>query len=88
MLKVTTWENGLFELRKELVFFLQIIRPVAGFSTTLKKSPLKEAVVKGTDFCDLQRRLYWRGHFIVAIINKPDDGPRLLTLPLFTEKRH
>lgn len=42
-------EEGLFLLRKELDVFANI-RPVAVFPTLLKKSPLKEAVLRGTDF--------------------------------------
>tara|TARA_R110000796_G_scaffold252619_2_gene388836 strand:- start:83044 stop:84162 length:1119 start_codon:yes stop_codon:yes gene_type:complete len=42
-------EEGLFQLRKELEVFANI-RPVAVFPTLLKKSPLKEAVLRGTDF--------------------------------------
>ncbi|QWX85491.1 3-isopropylmalate dehydrogenase [Cellulophaga sp. HaHaR_3_176] len=42
-------ESGLFQLRKELGVFANI-RPVAVFPTLLKKSPLKESVLRGTDF--------------------------------------
>ncbi|SMC53241.1 3-isopropylmalate dehydrogenase [Cellulophaga tyrosinoxydans] len=42
-------EDGLFRLRNELGVFANI-RPVAVFPTLIKKSPLKEAVLRGTDF--------------------------------------
>jgi 3-isopropylmalate dehydrogenase len=42
-------EQGLLRLRKELGLFTNI-RPVKVFPTLLKNSPLKEAVIRGTDF--------------------------------------
>ncbi|MEA1787376.1 3-isopropylmalate dehydrogenase [Arenibacter sp. GZD96] len=42
-------EHGLFKLRKELDIFANI-RPVKFFPTLVKKSPLKESIISGTDF--------------------------------------
>jgi 3-isopropylmalate dehydrogenase len=42
-------EQGLFRLRKELGLYANI-RPVKFFPTLVKKSPLKEAIITGTDF--------------------------------------
>lgn len=42
-------EQGLFSLRKELGLYANI-RPVKYFPTLIKRSPLKESVITGTDF--------------------------------------
>lgn len=42
-------EQGLLELRKSLGLFANI-RPIQAFPTLLKKSPLKESIIDGTDF--------------------------------------
>ncbi|WP_047415416.1 3-isopropylmalate dehydrogenase [Cellulophaga sp. Hel_I_12] len=74
-------ENGLFELRKELGVFANI-RPVAVFPTLLKKSPLKEAVLKGTDFViyrELTGGIYCGDHQL------SDDGTTATDIATYTE---
>ncbi|RIA10677.1 3-isopropylmalate dehydrogenase [Flavobacteriaceae bacterium MAR_2010_72] len=43
-------EQGLLKLRKELNLFANI-RPVKAYETLLSKSPLKKAIIEGTDIC-------------------------------------
>lgn len=74
-------ENGLFELRKALGVFTNI-RPVAVFPTLLKKSPLKESVLKGTDFViyrELTGGIYGGEHSL------SDDGTEATDIASYTE---
>jgi 3-isopropylmalate dehydrogenase len=74
-------ENALFQLRKELGVFANI-RPVAVFPTLLKKSPLKEAVLQGTDFViyrELTGGIYCGEHQL------SDDGTKATDIASYSE---
>tara|TARA_R110000868_G_scaffold4211_14_gene26754 strand:+ start:11002 stop:12120 length:1119 start_codon:yes stop_codon:yes gene_type:complete len=74
-------EDGLFQLRKELGVFANI-RPVAVFPTLIKKSPLKEAVLRGTDFViyrELTGGIYCGDHILSA------DGTQATDVASYTE---
>jgi 3-isopropylmalate dehydrogenase len=74
-------EDGLFKLRTELGVFANI-RPVAVFPTLIKKSPLKEAVLQGTDFViyrELTNGIYCGERFL------SEDGTMASDLAKYTE---
>tara|TARA_R110002050_G_scaffold16019_2_gene48960 strand:- start:56854 stop:57972 length:1119 start_codon:yes stop_codon:yes gene_type:complete len=74
-------EDGLFQLRKELGVFANI-RPVAVFPTLIKKSPLKESVLRGTDFViyrELTGGIYCGDHTLST------DGTQATDIAIYTE---
>ncbi len=76
-------EDALFQLRKELGVFANI-RPVAVFPTLLKKSPLKESVLRGTDFIiyrELTGGVYGGNHFL------SDDGTEATDIAKYSESQ-
>lgn len=75
-------EDGLFQLRRELGVFANI-RPVAVFPTLLKKSPLKEKVLIGTDFViyrELTGGIYCGDHKL------SEDGGTATDIASYSEK--
>ncbi|MBU2996086.1 3-isopropylmalate dehydrogenase [Cellulophaga baltica] len=76
-------EDALFQLRKELGVFANI-RPVAVFPTLLDKSPLKESVLRGTDFViyrELTGGVYNGEHTLV------EDGSEASDIATYSESQ-
>ncbi len=76
-------EQGLFRLRKELDLFANI-RPVKYFPTLVKKSPLKESIITGTDFV-IFRELSGGIYFGEKKVS--DDGSLASDLCEYSEKQ-
>ncbi len=75
-------EEGLFQLRQEMGVYANI-RPVAVFPTLIKKSPLREAVLRGTNFViyrEISSGIYCGEHSLSA------DGTEASDVAKYSER--